>query len=83
MSCQLTVGDNLNYWPLLLEDQMIDEMIERGAIIGDIEGGSWRVLEVRDEGLFMLMLPERKDVIHTRTVTWRQFAQFGYQVKFP
>jgi hypothetical protein len=62
---------------------MIDEMIERGSIIGDIEGGLWRVLEVTDEGLFMLMLPERSDLVHTRSVTWRQFAHFGYELVFP
>jgi len=62
---------------------MIDEMIEQGSIIGDIEGGLWRVLEVTDEGLFMLMLPERSDLVHTRSVTWRQFANFGYELVFP
>ena len=62
---------------------MIDEMIEQGSIIGDREGGFWRVLEVTDEGLFMLMLPERTDVVHTRTVTWRQYANCGYELKFP
>jgi len=62
---------------------MIDGMIEQGSTIGDIEGGLWRVLEVMDEGLFMLMLPERNDVVHTRTLTWRQFANFGYQLMFP
>ena len=62
---------------------MMDPMIEQGSIIGDIEGGLWRVLEVTDDGLFMLMLPERTDAMHTRTVTWRHFAQFGYELVFP
>ena len=62
---------------------MKDEMIEQGSIIGDIEGGLWRVLEKTDEGLFMLMLPERHDVVHTRSVSWRQFANFGYELVFP
>ena len=61
----------------------MDEMIEQGSIIGDTEGQLWRVLEVRGDGLFMLLLPERDDVVHTRTVTWRQFANFGYQLVFP
>jgi len=61
----------------------MDEMIEQGSIIGDIEGGLWRVLEVTDEGPFMLMLPERADVVHTRTVKWRQYAEFGYELVFP
>lgn len=62
---------------------MIDEMIEQGSIIGDIEGGLWRVLEKTDEGLHMLMLTERNDVVHMRSVTWRQFANFGYELVFP
>jgi hypothetical protein len=62
---------------------MRDEMVERGGIIGDNEGGLWRVLEVTDEGIFMLMLPERKDVFHTRTLTWQQYERFGYELKFP
>jgi hypothetical protein len=45
--------------------------------------GLSRVLEVKDEGLFMLMLPERSDLVHTRSVTWRQFANFGYELVFP
>lgn len=57
--------------------------IEHGAIIGDDEGGLWRVLEATDEGLFLLMLPERRDIVHTRTVTWRQFVECGYDLKFP
>jgi hypothetical protein len=61
---------------------MIDEMIEMGSIIGDIEGGLWRVLEVADEGLFMLRLPERADLVHTRTVTWLQYKE-SYELKFP
>jgi hypothetical protein len=32
------------------------------------------VLEVTDEGLFLLILPEREDVVHTRNVSWRQFV---------
>ena len=36
-----------------------------------------------DEGLYMLMLTERNDVVHMRSVTWRQFAEFGYELKFP
>jgi hypothetical protein len=42
--------------------------IEHGAIIADDEGGLWRVLEASDEELFLLMLPEREDVVHTRHV---------------
>ena len=52
--------------------------IEHGAIIADDEGGLWRVLEVSDEELFLLMLPEREDVVHTRHLTWRQFVEWGY-----
>ena len=62
---------------------MMDDLIDEGSIIGDVEGELWRVLEATDEGLLMLMLPERNDVVHTRTVTWRQFANFGYQLVFP
>lgn len=62
---------------------MRDEMVERGGIIADDEGGLWRVLEVTDEGIFMLMLPERKDIVHTRNLTWQQYETFGYELKFP
>lgn len=57
--------------------------IERGAIIGDEEGGLWRVLEVTDDRLFLLMLPERRKIVHTRHVTWRDFVECGYDLKFP
>jgi hypothetical protein len=57
--------------------------IEHGAIIADAEGGLWRVLEASDEELFLLMLPEREDVVHTRHVTWRQSVECGYDLKFP
>lgn len=57
--------------------------IERGAIIGDEEGGLWRVLEVTDDALFPLMLPERRSIIHTRTLKWRDFVECGYDLKFP
>ncbi len=57
--------------------------IEHGAIIADDEGGLWRVLEASDEELFLLMLPEREDVVHTQHVTWRQFVECGYDLKFP
>jgi hypothetical protein len=57
--------------------------IEHGAIIADDEGGLWRVLEASDEELFLLMLPEREDVVHTRHVTWRQFVECGHDLKFP
>jgi hypothetical protein len=57
--------------------------IEHGAIIADDEGGLWRVLEASDEELFLLMLPEREDVVHTRHVTWRQFVECGCDLKFP
>jgi hypothetical protein len=57
--------------------------IEHGAIIADEDGGLWRVLEASDEELFLLMLPEREDVVHTRHVTWRQFVESGYDLKFP
>jgi hypothetical protein len=62
---------------------MRDEMVERGGIIADDEGGLWRVIEVTDEGIFMLMLPERKDIVHTRNLTWQQYEKFGYELKFP
>jgi len=62
---------------------MKDDLIERGSVIGDVEGELWRVLEATDEGLFMLKLPERHDVVHTRSVSWRQFANFGYELVFP
>lgn len=62
---------------------MKNDLIEQGSIIGDMEGELWRVLEATDEGLFMLKLPERHDVVHTRTVSWRQFANFGYEMVFP
>jgi hypothetical protein len=45
--------------------------------------GSKSFLEVADEGLFMLMLPERASVVHTRTVNWEQYTNFGYELKFP
>lgn len=57
--------------------------IEHGAIIADDEGGLWRVLEACDEELFLLMLPEREEVVHTRHVTWRQFVECGDELKFP
>jgi len=57
--------------------------IERGAIIADDEGGLWRVLEVTADGLFLLMLPDREDVVHNRHVTWRQLVECGYELKFP
>lgn len=62
---------------------MRDEMVEGGSIIGDREGCLWRVLEVTDYSLFLLLLPERRDIVHTRTVTWRQFVECGYELKFP
>lgn len=62
---------------------MIPDLIDQGSIIGDMEGELWRVLEATDEGLFMLKLPERHDVVHTRSVSWRQFANFGYELLFP
>jgi hypothetical protein len=43
----------------------------------------WRVLEVTDDGLFLLMLPERRKIVHTRTVSWRDFVECGYELKFP
>ena len=57
--------------------------IERGAIIGDEEGGLWRVLKATDDGLFLLMLPERRNIVHTRSVSWRDFVECGYELKFP
>jgi len=57
--------------------------VERGAIIGDEEGGLWRVLGVTDGGLLLLMLPERRKIVHTRRVSWRDFVECGYEVKFP
>jgi hypothetical protein len=62
---------------------MRDEMVEGGGIVADDEGGLWRVLEVTDEGIFMLMLPERKEIVHTRNLTWQQYEKFGYELKFP
>jgi hypothetical protein len=62
---------------------MRDEMVERGSVIGDRERGLWRVLEVTDEGLFMLILPEREDVVRTRNVRWNDFEKYGYELKFP
>jgi hypothetical protein len=59
------------------------EMIERGSIIGDNEGGSWRALEVTAEGFFMLRLPEHADLVHTRTVGWQQYYKEAYELKFP
>ena len=61
---------------------MKDEMIEGGAVIGDNDGGLWRVLEVTNEGLLMLGLPERADVIHTRSVTWRRYEK-SYELMLP
>ena len=57
--------------------------VEHGAIIGDEEECLWRVLEVADDGLFLLMLPERRNIVHTRTVRWRDFVECGYDLKFP
>lgn len=57
--------------------------IERGAIIGDEEGSLWRVFEVTDDGVFLLMLPERRKIVHTRAVTWRDFVECGYELRFP
>jgi len=62
---------------------MKDDLIEQGSVIGDNEGELWRVLEATDEGLFTLKLPERPGVVHTRSVSWRQFANFGYELVFP
>jgi hypothetical protein len=62
---------------------MKDEMVERGSIIADSESILFKVLEVTDEGIFMLMLPEREDVVHTRNMTWEQYEKFGYELKFP
>ena len=42
------------------EDRLVRIEIEHGAVIADDEGRLWRVLEVSDEGLFLLMLPERR-----------------------
>jgi len=61
---------------------MKDEMVERGSIIADSESILFKVLEVTDEGIFMLMLPEREDVVHTRNMTWEQYEKFGYELKF-
>lgn len=57
--------------------------VEHGAIISDEEECLWRVLEVTDDGLFLLMLPERRNIVHTRTVRWRDFVECGYDLKFP
>jgi len=65
------------------EDRLVRIEIEHGAVIADEEGRLWRVLEVSDEGLFVLMLPERPDVVQTRTVKWRAFVECGYDLKFP
>ena len=52
--------------------------IEHGAVIADDEGRLWRVLNASDEGLILLMLPERRDIVHTRTLEWRDFVECGY-----
>jgi len=62
---------------------MIPDLIDEGSIVGDIEGELWRVLEATDDGILMLKLPERSEVVHTGRVSWRQFANFGYELVFP
>ena len=65
------------------EGRVLRVEVEHGAIIADDEGRLWRVLEVSDEGVFLLMLPERLDIVHTRTLKWRDFVECGYDLKFP
>jgi hypothetical protein len=62
-----------------------DEMVERGGMIADREGTLFRVLTVDDEGVWMLKIKpkSRKDMMHTRTLTWEQYQKFGYELKFP
>ena len=64
---------------------MRDEMVEGGSIIGDSEGTLFRVLSVDDNGVWMqkIMPKPPKDVMHTRILTWEQYQQFGYELKFP
>ena len=40
------------------------------------------MLEVTHDELFLLMLPECRDIVHTRTVMWSQFMECGYGLKF-
>ena len=65
------------------ETRLVRIEIEHGAVIADEEGHLWRVLEDSDEGLFLLMLPERRDIVHTRTIRWRDFVECGYDLRFP
>ena len=65
------------------EDQLVRIEIEHGAVVADDEGRLWRVLEVSDEGLFLLMLPERRDIVHNRTLEWRDFVECEYDLRFP
>jgi len=65
------------------EYRLVRIEIEHGAIIADDEGRLWRVLEASDEGLLLLMLPERRDIVHTRTLKWRDVVECGYELKFP
>jgi len=69
--------------PAHSEDRLVRIEIEHGAVVADDEGLLWRVLEVSDSGLFLLMLPERRDIVHTRTLKWRDFVECGYDLKFP
>ncbi len=69
--------------PARSEGRVLRVEVERGAIIADDEGRLWRVLEVSDEGVFLLMLPERRDIVHTRILKWRDFVECGFDLKFP
>jgi hypothetical protein len=69
--------------PARSEGRVLRVEVEHGAIIADDEGRLWRVLEVSDEGVFLLMLPERRDIVHTRTLKWRDFVECGFDLKFP
>lgn len=58
-------------------------MVEPGSIIGDVYGDTFRVIEVTEEGLFMVKLPEREDLFHSRTISWGDYEKHGYELKFP
>ena len=61
---------------------MIDEFIEPGSIIGDSEANLWRVPELTSEGLFVVRLPERTDIVHTGSVSRERYDQ-SYALKLP
>lgn len=62
-----------------------DKMVEQGSIIADSEGTLFRVLSVDDNGVWMQRIKPKppKGVMHTRALTWEQYRQYGYDLKFP